>query len=191
MQIAGSSGAAVVWVGMPPMQNPTLSAQMADLNTDREATGRGGASRRSPSSSTDKSLGTPTGGYTAFIDQRGRADRQHPHARRHAPHAGRGAGGGAAGHRAAGDGRVPHPRPAWGGPRVAVRGRCRRSAAGRALQLEPVLVVARPARSAAGWRSRSPRRRGAGARRRASRARRPAAPHRASSRGRWCRGRRT
>ena len=32
MQFASSGGAAVVWVGMPPMQNPGLSAQMADLN---------------------------------------------------------------------------------------------------------------------------------------------------------------
>ena len=32
MQIAESGGAAVIWVGMPPMQNPALSAQMADLN---------------------------------------------------------------------------------------------------------------------------------------------------------------
>ena len=32
MQIAGSGGAAVVWVGMPPMQNPGLNAQMSDVN---------------------------------------------------------------------------------------------------------------------------------------------------------------
>ena len=32
MQIAETGGAAVVWVGMPPMQNPGLSAQMSDVN---------------------------------------------------------------------------------------------------------------------------------------------------------------
>ena len=32
MQIAQSGGAAVMWVGMPPMQNPGLSAQMSDVN---------------------------------------------------------------------------------------------------------------------------------------------------------------
>ena len=65
MQIAQSGGAAVVWVGMPPMQNPGLSAQMADLNT----VALHQASVTHPSVtfiSTDKSLGTPQGGYTAF-----------------------------------------------------------------------------------------------------------------------------
>ena len=32
MQIAGSGGATVVWVGMPPMQNPGLNAQMSDVD---------------------------------------------------------------------------------------------------------------------------------------------------------------
>ncbi len=65
MQIAGSTGAAVVWVGMPPMQNPTLSAQMADLDTIVK---QQAAAAKPPVTfiDTDKSLGTPTGGYTAF-----------------------------------------------------------------------------------------------------------------------------
>lgn len=65
MQIAESTGAAVVWVGMPPMQNPTLSAQMADINTIVQ---QQAAAAKPPVTyiDTDKSLGTPTGGYTAF-----------------------------------------------------------------------------------------------------------------------------
>jgi hypothetical protein len=65
MQIAGSTGALVVWVGMPPMQNPTLSTQMADLNTIAK---QQAAEAKPPVTfiDTDKSLGTPTGGYTAF-----------------------------------------------------------------------------------------------------------------------------
>jgi hypothetical protein len=65
MQIAGSTGALVVWVGMPPMQNPGLSVQMADLNTIVKQQ----AAAAKPQVSfidTTKSLGTPTGGYTAF-----------------------------------------------------------------------------------------------------------------------------
>jgi hypothetical protein len=65
MQLASSTHAAVVWVGMPPMQNPTLSAQMADLNT---LVKQQAALAKPPVTyiDTDKSLGTPTGGYTAF-----------------------------------------------------------------------------------------------------------------------------
>jgi hypothetical protein len=65
MQVAGSTGALVVWVGMPPMQNPTLSAQMADLNTLAK---QQAAAAKPPVTfiDTDKSLGTPMGGYTAF-----------------------------------------------------------------------------------------------------------------------------
>jgi lysophospholipase L1-like esterase len=66
MAEAGSSGALVIWVGMPPMQNPALSAQMADLDTidQQEA-----AVQKPPAVylSTDKSLGTAQGGYTAFV----------------------------------------------------------------------------------------------------------------------------
>ncbi len=66
MQIAASGGAAVVWVGMPPMQNPGLNAQMADLNT----VGQQQAALAKPPItfvSTQKSLGSATGGYTAFV----------------------------------------------------------------------------------------------------------------------------
>ena len=65
MQIALSTGAVVVWVGMPPMQNPTLSAQLVDLNTVVQHQ----AAATKPAVTyidTEKSLGTPTGGYTAF-----------------------------------------------------------------------------------------------------------------------------
>ncbi len=66
MQEAESGGALVIWVGMPPMQNPSLSAQMADLDTiDQEEA----AVQNEPVVyiSTDKSLGTAQGGYTAFV----------------------------------------------------------------------------------------------------------------------------
>ena len=65
MQIASSTGAAVVWVGMPPMQNPMLSAQLVDLNAVVQHL----AAAAKPAVTyidTEKSLGTPTGGYTAF-----------------------------------------------------------------------------------------------------------------------------
>ncbi len=66
MQIAGSGGATVVWVGMPPMQNPGLNAQMSDVN----AVAQQQAVKAHPPVtylSTDRSLGTAQGGYTAFI----------------------------------------------------------------------------------------------------------------------------
>jgi hypothetical protein len=66
MQIAASGGAAVVWVGMPPMQNPGLNAQMSDVN----AVVQQQAAKAHPAVtylSTDRSLGTAQGGYTAFI----------------------------------------------------------------------------------------------------------------------------
>jgi lysophospholipase L1-like esterase len=66
MQIAGSGGAAVFWVGMPPMQDPNLSAQMADIN----AVDSHQAALATPPVhfvNTVKSLGTPQGGYTAFV----------------------------------------------------------------------------------------------------------------------------
>ena len=66
MQIAESGGAAVVWVGMPPMQNPGLSAQMTDLNA--VALHQAQVARPPVTFiSTDKSLGAPQGGYTAFV----------------------------------------------------------------------------------------------------------------------------
>jgi uncharacterized protein len=66
MQEAESGGAQVIWVGMPPMQNPSLSAQMADLDTIDQTE----AAAQTPPVvyiNTDKSLGTAQGGYTAFI----------------------------------------------------------------------------------------------------------------------------
>jgi hypothetical protein len=66
MQIAESGGAAVFWVGMPPMQDPNLSAQMADLN----AVDSHQAALATPPVhfvNTVKSLGTAQGGYTAFV----------------------------------------------------------------------------------------------------------------------------
>ena len=66
MQIAGSGGATVVWVGMPPMQSAGLSAQMSDVN----AVVQQQAVKAHPPVtyvSTDKSLGTAQGGYTAFV----------------------------------------------------------------------------------------------------------------------------
>ncbi len=66
MQIAESGGALVVWAGMPPMQNPGLNAQMTDLNSIVE---HQAAAAHPPVQyiSTDHSLGTAQGGYTAFI----------------------------------------------------------------------------------------------------------------------------
>jgi uncharacterized protein len=66
MQLAGRGNAAVVWVGMPPMQDPTLNAQMQDLNAVVQ---HQAALAHPPVTfvSTDKSLGTAQGGYTAFI----------------------------------------------------------------------------------------------------------------------------
>jgi lysophospholipase L1-like esterase len=66
MQIAGSGGALVVWVGMPPMQNPGLNAQMSDVNT---IVAQRAAQAKPPVHfiPTDKSLGTAQGGYTAFV----------------------------------------------------------------------------------------------------------------------------
>jgi hypothetical protein len=66
MQIAGSGGATVVWVGMPPMQDPNLSGQMIDIDVvDAHQ-----ATLATPPAhfvNTVKSLGTARGGYTAFV----------------------------------------------------------------------------------------------------------------------------
>jgi uncharacterized protein len=66
MQIAGSGGATVVWVGMPPMQNAGLNAQMSDVN----AVVQQQAVKAKPPVvylNTDRTLGTAQGGYTAFV----------------------------------------------------------------------------------------------------------------------------
>ena len=66
MQVAQSGGATVVWVGMPPMQNPGLNAQMSDVNAVVQ---QQAAKTKPPVTylSTDHVLGTPQGGYTAFV----------------------------------------------------------------------------------------------------------------------------
>ena len=66
MKLAESGGAAVIWVGMPPMQNPGLNAQMSDVNAVVQ---QQSAMARPPVTylSTDRSLGTAQGGYTAFV----------------------------------------------------------------------------------------------------------------------------
>jgi len=66
MSLAQSDGATVIWVGMPPMQNPQLSAEMSDVN----AVGQQQAALRKPPVDFISSwtlLGTPQGKYTAFI----------------------------------------------------------------------------------------------------------------------------
>jgi hypothetical protein len=66
MQIAGSGGASVIWVGLPPMRDPGLSAQMSDLNAvDQQQA----AALKPPVDflSSWTVLGTAQGGYTAFI----------------------------------------------------------------------------------------------------------------------------
>ncbi len=65
MQLAGSTGATVIWIGMPPMQSPGLSAQMSDIDTLQQQ-----AVKAKPPVvylSTWTLLGTAQGGYTAFI----------------------------------------------------------------------------------------------------------------------------
>jgi len=66
MQVAQSGGATVIWIGMPPMQNPGLDAQMSDIDAvdQREA-----ALQKPPVDfvSTWTLLGTPQGTYTAFV----------------------------------------------------------------------------------------------------------------------------
>ncbi len=66
MQIAQSGGAMVVWVGMPPMRDAGLSAQMDDLNAVAE---HQASVARPPVTfvGSQKVLGTPQGGYTAFV----------------------------------------------------------------------------------------------------------------------------
>jgi uncharacterized protein len=66
MAEAGNGGATVLWVGMPPMQNPVVSAQMADIDTLVQAQA---AAAKPPVTylNTFKSLGTPQGTYTAFV----------------------------------------------------------------------------------------------------------------------------
>jgi hypothetical protein len=66
MQLAQSDGATVIWVGMPPMQNSGLSAEMDDLNTIVQ---QRAAAQKPPVNfiSTWSLLGNPPGTYTPFI----------------------------------------------------------------------------------------------------------------------------
>jgi len=66
MQLAQSQGATVLWVGMPPMQRPQLSSEMADI----DAIDQKQAALCTPPVDFISSwtlLGTPQGGYTPFI----------------------------------------------------------------------------------------------------------------------------
>jgi uncharacterized protein len=66
MQIAESGGATVIWVGMPPMENPQLSAEMSDI----DAVDQQQAVLQSPPVdfiSCWTLLGTAKGAYTPFI----------------------------------------------------------------------------------------------------------------------------
>jgi len=66
MRLAQSQGATVIWVGMPPMQNPALSAKMSDI----DAVDQQQAAQRQPPVDFISSwtlLGTAQGGYTPFI----------------------------------------------------------------------------------------------------------------------------
>ena len=66
MQIARSGGALVVWLGLPPMQNPGLNAEVADINAiDAQQAAQAKPPVRFVA--TDKTLGTPQGTYTAFV----------------------------------------------------------------------------------------------------------------------------
>jgi uncharacterized protein len=70
MNLAQSDGAIVIWVGMPPMQNAQLSAQMSDIDAiDRQQA----ALRQRPVDfiSSWTLLGTPEGTYTPFITNAG------------------------------------------------------------------------------------------------------------------------
>ncbi len=64
MSAAASGGAKVVWVGMPPMQNPQLSAKMQALDTIYQAQA---AATGATYISSWTVLGTPQGQYTAYL----------------------------------------------------------------------------------------------------------------------------
>jgi lysophospholipase L1-like esterase len=66
MQEAESAGAVVIWVGMPPMQNPVLSSEMADIDAlDKQQAALAHPPINFLSSWT--LLGTKQGTYTPFI----------------------------------------------------------------------------------------------------------------------------
>jgi hypothetical protein len=65
MAQADSAGAQVVWVGMPPMQNPDLSARMANINAIDAA--QAAKHRRVTFLSSWTILGTPQGQFTPYL----------------------------------------------------------------------------------------------------------------------------
>jgi hypothetical protein len=70
---ANSMGAHVLWVGMPPMQNPGLNAELMHLNALVQAqvdASRGGAAYLSST----PSLSTAQGAYTAYLPNAGGAE---------------------------------------------------------------------------------------------------------------------
>jgi len=69
MQEAASRHASVIWVGMPPMQDPALSAKMTTLNAIYQAEAAKVPGVTFLSSSTV--LGTPTGQFTAYLTYKG------------------------------------------------------------------------------------------------------------------------
>ena len=69
MTLASSTGAKVVWVGMPPMQSPGLSAAMANLDSIYQADAAKNPAVTYLSSLTI--LGTPQGQFTPFITANG------------------------------------------------------------------------------------------------------------------------
>jgi hypothetical protein len=69
MREAASRGAHVVWVGMPPMQNPGLSADMANLDALDRAQAQSAPGVTFVSSS--NVIGTPTGTYTPYLEVNG------------------------------------------------------------------------------------------------------------------------
>ena len=106
MRIASSGGAQVVWVGMPPMQDATLNAQMQDLNTVVQRQAR--LARPSVTFVLHRQdPGRAPGGLHGVRHQCGRAGRQRAHARRDPPDHRRGAARGTAGHRRTPDARLP------------------------------------------------------------------------------------
>ena len=69
MQEATSTGAKVVWVGMPSMQNPTLSAKMANIDGIFQAQAAKVPGVTYLDSGTV--LGTPQGGFAPYIEYNG------------------------------------------------------------------------------------------------------------------------
>jgi hypothetical protein len=65
MAAAAGSGARVLWVGMPPMADPTLNAKMEDLNTVDQS--QAAQYRGVTYFASWPVLSNPQGGYTAFL----------------------------------------------------------------------------------------------------------------------------